>query len=116
MKCDLCNVTCDPHVTPAWTYRTVNTVSGPNDPNVPAGMGIWAEDEEWLVCVDCHILIEKKADLALAARSIALQGESLAKLGRTLSPESKAEIVRIHRLFWTALSTEPPVPEPGHRA
>lgn len=111
MRCDLCNVPCDPHITPAWTYRTVNTVANPHDPSVPAGMGIWAEDEEWLVCVDCHILIEQKADLALAARSIAMQTQAMG----ALSEESKSKIIQIHRLFWTALSTQPPVPEPGHR-
>lgn len=112
MRCDLCNVHCDPHLTPAWTYRTVNTVKSPTDDTVPAGMGIWAEDEEWLVCVDCHILIEKDARVALAARSIAMQAEQVGRL----RPEQEAEIVRIHKLFWTAKSIHPPVPEPGHRA
>lgn len=115
MRCDLCNLTCDPIQTPAWTYRTVNTVTSPTDPSVPTGLGIWAEDEEWLVCMDCHLLIEQKADVSLAARSIAMQAEQMAKLGRKLDSIHRSEIVRIHRLFWAAKSVHPPVPEPGHR-
>lgn len=112
MRCDLCNIHCDPHVTPAWTYRTVNTVTGPKDPLVPAGLGIWAEDEEWLVCVDCHLIIESGDQVALAARSIMMQTD---QMHGQITEVHKAEIVRIHRLFWTAKSIHPPVPEPGHR-
>lgn len=111
MKCDLCNNNCDPHSEPAWTYRTVNTVSGPDDPSVPAGMGIWAEDEEWLVCEKCHNIIQSGNQVALAARSIIEQ----AKVQGRMVDAHRAEILRIHKLFWTALSTQPPVPEPGHR-
>lgn len=116
MKCDLCNIECDPYLTPAWTYRTVNTVTSPTDPTVPAGLGIWAEDEEWLVCVDCHLIIESGNQVALAARSIMMQREQMEALSRRFTDTHQAEIVRIHKLFWTAKSIHPPVPEPGHRA
>jgi hypothetical protein len=79
------------------------------------GLGVWAEDEEWLVCVDCHLLIERKADLGLAARSIDMQSRQMERIGKTMTAVHITEIVRIHKLFWTAMSIHPPVPEPGHR-
>lgn len=79
------------------------------------GMGFWAEDEEWLVCIDCHLLIERRADVALLARSIAMQDDYIRAqgLGR-LSDEHKKEVARIHSLFWVHKSIQPPVAE--HRA
>ena len=104
-----------------WTYVT------PNPPTdalfVDLGDGkttkFWAEDEEWLVCLDCHLLIENEDQAGLLSRSIRTQRRQMIIVGANsefLHRQVAAEVARIHGLFWAHKSPVPPVPEPGYRA
>lgn len=113
MKCDLCN---EPWVGRGWTYETPSTATSAAD---AIDGRVWVEDEGWLVCDPCHLLIEAGDEAGLLSRSIRVQrGQNIILGGDAASLQRlmEAEVARMHGLFWQLKSPYPPVQEPGFRA